>query len=136
MIKKRGERERESEGSRRNTLRDNDWEFSQTDEIHQPTDSKSSQDSKQNKTKTTSRHLIAKLWQLKAMIKALRDIVFNSHFTNEKTSLEKLTTVSSMWSNRLRHCSVLPYDGDCISNPKSNRHWRPKILMLDLWLSE
>ena len=61
MIKKTRGRKRER--SIRNTLRDNDWKISQTDEIYQPRDSKNFQDSKQNKNKTISRHLIVKVFQ-------------------------------------------------------------------------
>lgn len=63
MIKKKiGERKRERERSIRNILRDNDWKISQSDEVYQPRDSKNLQDSKQNKNKIISRHLIAKLF--------------------------------------------------------------------------
>lgn len=73
MIKKIEERKRERERSIRNILRDNDWKISQSDEIFQPRDSKNFQDSKQNKNKTISRHLISKtFWKL-------------IHFTDEKT---------------------------------------------------
>lgn len=51
-VRKRGEREKKINRSRRNIQRDNDWEFSQNEELHQSADSTSSQDSEQNKNKT------------------------------------------------------------------------------------